>query len=363
MKVARVEKSYTPWKVDVPKSLTGTRRVRKFFTTREAADAYIVRVRREGFARADLNGAQPGSPETGVRLDEAVGMFLGRSEAKSATTRSQLRYVLKSLTSHFGSACMAGINHREIEAWLAGVQGGPTTRYNHFRVGRRFFQWAVDWLEELPRNPFKKVARPAQKNFENITVLTADQMQKCLHAAEALEEPERSRILGYLCLGGFAGLRTAEILHARWEDIDLKSGEIYVRQPKRVKGWRPRYVAIQPALRRHLQPLMAGMNLKDGQNGEPKPRGKQGTFSHDFTRVMPGGQRTLWTIRCKIKDAMGWDSWPDNCLRHSFGTYHLAKHKDLAKLRTEMGHESEDITRKHYALAAKKADAAAWWKL
>ncbi len=46
-------------------------------------------------------------------------------------------------------------------------------------------------------------------------------------------------------LGGFAGLRTEEIL--RWpvgKDIDWDAGEIYVRNPKKVAGWKPRNVEI-----------------------------------------------------------------------------------------------------------------------
>jgi hypothetical protein len=44
----------TPWMVPVPKVITGTHRVRKFFTTEAEATAYINRVELDGFNKADL---------------------------------------------------------------------------------------------------------------------------------------------------------------------------------------------------------------------------------------------------------------------------------------------------------------------
>lgn len=147
-------------------------------------------------------------------------------------------------------------------------------------------------------------------------ILTPDQMRACLEAADG----ER-RLLAYLALGGFAGMRTEEILRQSWSDIDWEAGEIYVRQPKRVGGWRPRHVEILPALRRHLEHLA----LKEG-------------------KVLPGGQRTLYLVRRAMMDKLGWEVWPRNCLRHSFKTYHAAHFQDLPKLAVQMGHAGSSLT-------------------
>jgi integrase len=166
-------------------------------------------------------------------------------------------------------------------------------------------------------------------------VLTPDQMRACLDAAAG----ER-RLIAYLCLGGFAGLRTTEILRQKWTDIDWVSGEIYVRQPKRVGGWRPRHIEILPALRRHLESLA----LKEG-------------------KVLPGGMRTLYLLRREMMDKLGWEQWPDNCLRHSYRTYHAAHFQDLPKLALQMGHSGLAMTAYIYGTPATKAAAAAWWAL
>jgi hypothetical protein len=44
----------TPWMVPVPKSRTGTHRVRKFFATEAEATAYLKRLEHVGFNKADI---------------------------------------------------------------------------------------------------------------------------------------------------------------------------------------------------------------------------------------------------------------------------------------------------------------------
>ena len=160
-------------------------------------------------------------------------------------------------------------------------------------------------------------------------------MRACLEAASG-----DRRLTAYLALGGFAGLRTQEILRQQWEDIDWEHGEIYVRQPKRVRGWRPRNVEILPALRRHLEHLA----LKEG-------------------KILPGGMRTLFNLRRAMMDKLNWKSWPSNCLRHSFKTYHAAHCQDLPKLSLQMGHSSLGMTAYVYGTPSTRANADAWWEI
>ena len=62
-------------------------------------------------------------------------------------------------------------------------------------------------------------------------------------------------LLAFLCLGGFAGVRTAEIVRMNWEDINWVDGHIGVLKPKQVTRWRPRNVTMLPVFRRHLEPF------------------------------------------------------------------------------------------------------------
>jgi integrase len=350
LKPKRVEKKYSPWMLEIPKSITGSRRVRKFFSSREDADGFIARLRMNGWQGAETRErAQVGARRVeadaeegrGMRLAELVQIYLGRQEERvGAAMRRQLRYVFRSMEEGMGNRRVDRITHQELEAWLGGVPAG-TTRWNHYRVARRLWTFAIDWLEVMERNPFRKIAAP-EHGGGKIEILTPEEFDAAWQAGEELTEPKRSRWFAYLALAGMAGLRTEEIFSVRWEDVTPK--EIFVRQPKRVRGWMPRYVRRLA----RFDALWANV---------ARPAGVLETG-----RVLPGGQRELYTIRRSVMDRLGWERWPQNCLRHSYGTYHLAEFRDLAALRTEMGHESEGVTRRHYATAARGVDAAAWWR-
>lgn len=102
---------------------------------------------------------------------------------------------------------------------------------------------------------------------------------------------------------------------------------------------------------------------------EGKSRGEDGKFEHVTARILPGGQRTLYLLRSDLRQHLQskwpekFKEWPDNCLRHSFGTYHLARWKNAPLTAEEMGHEGPAITKRHYAIPARRADGEAWWNL
>ena len=249
---------------------------------------------------------------------------------------SQIRIVLNRLIARFGKDPIDSVGHRELDVWLRSLSEelSPVTVHNHWRITRRFFNFCHDFLELIPRNPMRRLQEPRLEHVDP-EILTPDQMKACLEAASG-----EQRMLAYLALGGFAGLRTQEILRQQWEDIDWEHDEIYVRQPKRVRGWRPRHVEILPALRRHLEHLA----LKEG-------------------KILPGGIRTLHRLRRAMKDKLGWKTWPSNCLRHSYKTYHAAYFQNLPKTQLQMGHAWLGLTAYVYGTPAARANADRWWAL
>lgn len=54
--------------------------------------------------------------------------------------------------------------------------------------------------------------------------------------------------------------------------------------------------------------------------------------------------------------------WPQNGVRHSFGSYHLAHFQDAAKPALEMGNSPAMIF-KHYRELVKPKDAEAYWNI
>ncbi len=356
------------YQVYLPATLTGGRRIRKFFPSRSDAEMFAIRARTEGWkavlkiddkkypknaggnADADragdigfAEGGESGGESGGERTSEVWGSWLAKHEGCADSTTRKFRYVGRRFLEKFGRRRLREINHRELEEWVLGLEVGPATKWDHFRIVRRFFAWSKDFLEVIDKNPFARIAAPAKKTDGALpAVLTVVQMREVLRAGLLLPGVDRRRWWSFVALGGFCGLRSAEIFFATWGDVG--AAEVFVRQPKRVRGWMPRYVSLPP---------VGGEWLALARGGDV------GTED----RVFPEGQPGIYRLRKMVTGALGWPRWPQNCLRHSYGTYYLAKNKDLATLRTEMGHESEGVTRAHYAVAARRVDAEAWWGL
>jgi integrase len=71
-------------------------------------------------------------------------------------------------------------------------------------------------------------------------------------------------------------------------------------------------------------------------------------------------RRKRWVL-CR---AMNWRDWPDDILRHSYGSYHLAKHRNAALTAEQMGHKNARMLYGHYREVVKEASAIdAYWKL
>jgi integrase len=130
-----------------------------------------------------------------------------------------------------------------------------------------------------------------------------DQIQILLDKAPA-------DLLPCLALSAFAGLRTAELLRLKWEAVDLQRGLINVAANKsKTAKRRP------PNLTEWLRPYA-------GRSGKILP------YSHRWYHLHVG----------LVRKAAGLAKWPNNGLRHSFASYHIAKHQNAPQLALEMGH-------------------------
>jgi integrase len=161
-------------------------------------------------------------------------------------------------------------------------------------------------------------------------ILTVTETARLLEAAM----PD---VLPYLAIGLFAGLRPAEIDRLDWSEIDFESGLIEVKAAKSKTAQR-RFVTIQPNLREWLLPLCQHKGNVTPQNG----------FRQSFEQARAGA---------------GINDWPENALRHSFASYHLAHFKNAASTALELGHHDSRVTFAHYRELVKPKDAEQYWSI
>jgi integrase len=65
----------------------------------------------------------------------------------------------------------------------------------------------------------------------------------------------------------------------------------------------------------------------------------------------------------QARAAAGIHNWPENALRHSFASYHLAHFKNAADTALQLGHHDSRITFAHYRELVKPKEAARYWNI
>ena len=164
-------------------------------------------------------------------------------------------------------------------------------------------------------NPVDGIERPEFSDSE-IKVLSIPEASKLLNNADEDARP-------ILAIGLFAGLRMSEILALRWEEVDLCDRTITV-QGRKAKTRQRRVVTISDNLHGWL-----ALTPAEEQTG---PIWKQGFWGWYNRRLALGV--------------------PRNALRHSFGSYHYALHKNENLTAAEMGNSPSMLFR-HYRAVAK----------
>jgi hypothetical protein len=138
------------------------------------------------------------------------------------------------------------------------------------------------------------------------------------------------------------GLRPFEAAQLRWERIHFETRQIETAS-QTSKTRETRFVEMEPLLAAWLLPF----------------RAKAGPIRGPFFA------ETLQAVKVSAGFTFGDDKtrpWPKDVLRHCFGSYWLAVHKDRAHLAELMG-TSLDMIKGHYKRAIPQPVAEEFWKL
>jgi len=262
---------------------------------------------------------------------ELVAELLPAKKADGASWPyiTDLRCRLGQFSKSFGMRLVSEIQAHEIDQWLRDLKVSPVTRNNSRRVLRTAFSFA-EACNYCAGNPAAKTAK-AKEIEGTVGILTVAETARLLEAADA-------ELVPFIAIGAFAGLRRAELERLDWSEVDLESGLITVQAVK-AKSARRRFVKIHPN-------LAAWLTLT------PHAARRGG--------VTPGNCRKMieaTRVAAKIHH------WPNNALRHSFASYHLAHFNDAAALALQLGHTDAGLVFQHYRQVVKPKDAEKYWNI
>lgn len=173
-------------------------------------------------------------------------------------------------------------------------------------------------------NPVMRVDPPVIRE-QQIMSLKLHEVERLMAQAGAYDNGSCAPAVGLMV---YAGIRPREIERLTWNDIDLTEGVVSLT-PSHTKTGGARHVTILPVLGQLLRERMA--------RERPGPD----------TPVCPKNWRKRWI---KVRMHAGWNpgAWQQDCLRHTYASYHAKHFRDYTRLQWEMGHRSPDLLRTRY---------------
>jgi integrase len=242
-----------------------------------------------------------------------------------------LGWVLNAFERDFKGRNVNEITRQDVESWLDSIDN-LTTRKNRIRDLSILFEFCRR-RGYCGSNPIEDIERPIVTR-RRPEIFTVDEAAALLTTAELDAKLE---LIPVIAIGLFAGLRMSEIKQLDWRNVDFEHRVIDVDETI-AKTRQQRNVDMCDSLVAWLTPYA-------------KPKG----------RILPAGFRKKMK---QLRERSKITKWPDNGLRHSFGSYHVAYFQNPNMTALQMGHSTTDTLFNYYRnYRIKKRDADAYWKL
>lgn len=297
-----------------------------------------------------------------ITLGELVERFRwSRAELKlSAVYVGQLKTSLGGLARMYPLMMADGLTPRDVQAWLNSGSWEAKTRNNYLGDVSSMFEWALLPTQGYARvNPCAEIERAPKKRRGKTGSHSVEQVELMLRAAH---EQENWRVLGYLVVTLFGGLRPeAEAVDQKlkWSDVDLEERHIHLTEevvktgPGRTVDLTENAVAWLRLIPEELRvgPVVCDRNWKEMWT----------RFRH-----LLGWRVVTEKVRRKrylpVVEAVHGE-WVNDVNRHTFASMHYAHFQNEALLQVQMGHRSAKMLHEHYRAVKTRAEAGRFWGL
>lgn len=271
-----------------------------------------------------------------VLVDKYLESIEGKkSKRYVADLQAKLRRASKTFTGQ-----IRDIRATDIDQWIDGMKdAGERTRNNYRKAMLTLFSYArnKNYLPRGEQTEAEFTTRLEDKKAGTIGIYKPEEFATLLKYVD-------ERFVPFVALGGFAGLRSIEIIRLEWTDVWFKKGFIEVGKQKSKTATR-RLVPICPALAEWLQPFAQ-------KNGPVLPQFQnEAQFTWAFGQAKPALNDGEGNPRVKLIH---------NGLRHSFCSYRLAETKSAAQVALEAGN-SPKMLFEHYRELVTDVDAKEWF--
>jgi integrase len=270
---------------------------------------------------------------TGKPVADAVAAFEAekKAEGRSELYLADLSYRLDDFAKAF-NVDVRQLTPEDVRDFFNGLKFSARSFNNHRRAFGTFFNFCQSrgWLAK-DAELLAAVGKRREPHAE-IEIFTPSELRALLRNATP-------KMMTFLALQAFAGIRSEELLRLTWQDVTRRPGFIEISAGK-AKTAQRRLVPVCDTLARWLA-------IAPPHSGED--------------RVWPHSKPFLFEALRDTATEAG-VAWKANGLRHSFISYRVAESKDVAAVSLEAGNSPTMIFR-HYRELATEAEAREWFSV
>ncbi|MCL2103595.1 MAG: hypothetical protein FWH21_00850 [Kiritimatiellaeota bacterium] len=260
---------------------------------------------------------------------EAVERFLdNRRRRVKPVTLSGYRHSLGKMAEGFPEM-IADVTARHVDTFISRYRGA--SHNSMLTCAKVFFNFAVaeGWMPASPAGRIGRVRTPEPPKG----ILTVEEASAILAQAE-IDNP---KLIPYLALGMFAGIRPSELQRLT---SDALRDEYVMLQGSETKTYNHRTITIRPNLSRWLDAYPF-----------------EGWVA--YQRSASRQHKAVLSVRM----AAGVANWPKDCMRHSFATYAYDLERNAASVASEMGHQGTGLFFRHYRALVSRGEGERFFSI
>lgn len=267
----------------------------------------------------------------------------GKTKRLRPATLKGIMECAEILKAQFSNKRVLEVATADIHKYLDGLQVQLRRKFNvHARLSQ-FFNWCIAH-GHLTTNPCSKI--DIHVEGKDVTIFTPVEALRMLKLCQ--ETPQYKDLVLYHAISLFAGLRPTECQLLRWEQVHLEEKTITVlAATSKIKE--TRNVPIEANLLAWIEAFVP----------KTKPQGLVTPQAGLIKRLKLFHAALGYRVEDQNPEAT---TWPQDVMRHSYGSYWLGRFKQRAVLAEHMGN-SLQIIKKHYRTVVGKSATAEYWRI
>ena len=274
-------------------------------------------------------------PKPAVTFQEAIDEFV-TIKAKAGLSQRYLDAAtdyFNALRDEFKNGLVTEVDYKQAEGYIYDLRHAwnPTTRGNHLRHALLLYNFLIKrgYVSE-GLNPFAKMLKPMQIEKE-VTVLSVPDVARLLQYAFDTQAKAECACMALVL---FCGVRVEEVAKLDWSHISLSKKRVEIPAAVAKKGRR--------------------------RSNELKPNALSWlSVCHSEGKIAPPN----FDNRLRAIRQQAGIKYPQNAMRHSFASYHVAAFKNAAETAMMLGHPNAVLLYHTYRDVVHHEDALKYWEI